>query len=188
MQEFMNSQRKSWMVWAIIALILMNLATWTMILIHTRQSENTGENVANSQVGEVNAVRYSGRYFRDVLGLDESQMDSFRKFNPVFRQTARQINSGLVRLKSGMLREMSASDCDTTRLNMLSDSIGFLHAQLKRETYRYYLQFKTICKADQQQKLDLVFSDLFDLNDESANFGQNGRGRDGQGRWHGNVR
>ena len=43
-----------------------------------------------------------------------------------------------------MLKEMAGETSDNARLDALSDSIGILHAELKKLTYRYYMDFKKI--------------------------------------------
>ena len=58
-----------------------------------------------------------------------------------------------------MLSEMAADNYDTIRLNTLSDSIGYLHADLKKVTYKYYLDIKNICDQQQQQKLEQLFAE-----------------------------
>ena len=60
-----------------------------------------------------------------------------------------------------MLTEMSEKNCDTNKLNLLSDSIGYLHADLKKLTYKYYLDFKNICNEQQQEKLEQLFGEMF---------------------------
>ena len=93
---------------------------------------------------------------------------------------ARSIIVGLAEKRKLMLSEMSAKNSDTVKLNALSDSIGILHAQLKRITYSYYLDIKSICDEKQQQKLELLFQEMF-VSDTPLGFpgkgGMNGNGR-----------
>jgi hypothetical protein len=77
-----------------------------------------------------------------------------------------------------MLIEMAAIKSDTSRLNMLSDSIGHLHSNLKKLTYGYYLDIKNICNPEQQKKLEQLFGEMF-TND--APMGFPGRGMHGGG-------
>ena len=80
-----------------------------------------------------------------------------------------------------MFLEMTAPECDTIKLNQLSDSIGYLHARLKKLTYGYYLHFREICDHQQQEKLKQLFSEMF------AAEKQMGPGRQGgmNGKQHG---
>ena len=167
------------MIWIIAALALMNLATIFTVLYHRNKSENEIIYTRVPAMSESSSVRFSGRYFRDELGLTREQMNEFSGFNPRFRQEAGRINMMLSEKRLSMLSEMSAENCDTCRLNVLSDSIGLLHAELKKATYIYYLDFKKICTSEQEEKLEQLFGEMFD-SDIPA--GPMGRGRQGGNR------
>jgi hypothetical protein len=117
------------------------------------------------------ADRFSGRYFRDQLGFDSKQMAQFQMFNPSFRNEARQINFALNGLRNSMLMEMSAENADSQKLNAISDSIGVLHSDLKKKTFRYYLQLKELCDPSQQVKLKELFREM--LGSDGPVGGQN---------------
>lgn len=173
----MKTQSKhTFLVWAVVILAVMNISTLATILFHKHYSNETVKNtVQNSQQLETDAEKFSGRYFRDKLNFDSEQMGKFRSFNPEFRQQARAITIELTQLRNQMHTEMSASNSDTSRLNALSDSIGLLHASLKKLTYKYYIDMKNICNTDQQKQLEQLFGALF-TNDQSMSFPQHGGG------------
>lgn len=169
------------MIWAIIVLAVMNLTTLITLLYHKNKSDITGEAAQVEQSGSENAsVKYSGRYFRDGLNLSSEQMKNFSEFNPVFRQNVSVINQSLNTLRRDMLDEMAKQNSDTNRLNNISDSIGYLHANLKKQTYQYYLNFKRICDEEQLLKLEQLFGEMFTSD---AGMGQNGRGGQGGRRY-----
>ena len=183
----MHSQKKqSWMVWAIVILGVMNLSTLITIVYHQGQARR--EEAAANQlpvVVETDAAKYSGRYFRDQLNLSPEKMNSFRELNPVFRRQAREINLELGRMRNEMLREMAARNPDTARLNELSDSIGKLHGTLKKITFRYYLDMKSLCNPDQQVKLEQIFGEVFSNDMLMGPPGQGpGMGRGRGPRWN----
>lgn len=172
-----TENKRSWMIWAIVVLAVMNLSTLGTILYHQYQSEKPAVNPDEAQKQlETDAEKFSGRYFRDKLNLDGSQMEQFRAINPVFRQQARAITVELASMRKQMLVELASSNSDTTKLNALSDAIGQLHSQLKKITYQYYLDMKGICNTEQQKLLSQLFSEMF-TNDSSMSFpGKGGRG------------
>ncbi len=179
-------KNQSWMVWAIVFLAVLNISTLATILFHQSQSKTIVANTtANQRQLEADAEAFSGRYFRDKLQLDNEQMNRFRTFNPVFRSQARVITVELGRLRREMLTEMSAAKSDTLRLAKLSDSIGILHRDLKKCTYRYYMDLKEICNETQRNQLHLLFNTLF-TND--APMAYPGRGGQGRGQGNGNGR
>ena len=172
----MNTGKKfNWMVWAILILAVLNISTILTIIYNQRKAvQNSAEYTGTES--EVGSVQYSGRYFRDYLNLDREQMDRFVEFNPVFRQSVRNINTELARNRQQMLIEMNTQFCDTSRLNALSDSIGRLHSDLKKLTYRYYLDIHDICDEQQREKLKQLFEGIL-----TCDFQMGQRGRGGQG-------
>jgi len=180
----MKTENKySLMIWAIVILAVMNFTTLMTILYHKYQSDKT-ETVSESDPKqlETDSEKFSGRYFRDQLNLSSEQLEKFKEMNPVFRPKARSITIELAKKRKQMLAEMSAVNSDTTRLNALSDSIGQLHSDLKKITYRYYMEIKGICDPEQQRKLEQLFGEMFTNDSQLGNPGGGGpRGRQ-QGR------
>jgi len=157
-----TENKKGWMVWAIVILAIMNVSTFLTIIIHSKNTLQSDTITKPEQVqSESASLKYSGRYFRDQLNLSRLQMERFTEFNPDFRQQAREINIELIRKRERMLSEMAAQNSDNIKLNMLADSIGYLHSDLKKLTYRYYLDIKNICDKQQQQKLEQLFGEMF---------------------------
>ena len=116
-----------------------------------------------------------GHYFHDQLSFNSEQMSRFVEFNPVFRENVSCINMNLNTLRQKMLSEMASGKYDTIRLNTLSDSIGILHANLKKVTYKYYLEIKNICDQQQQEKLEQLFSRMFANDSRMGQYGKGGQ-------------
>jgi|WetSurSiteA1Bulk_404760.scaffolds.fasta_scaffold06687_2 hypothetical protein len=167
----------SWMVWAIAVLAVMNLTTLITVVYHRNKSEEREMvSIPEQTKSESSSVKYSGRYFRDELKLSDEQMKKFSEFNPEFRQKVMSINQSLDKKREEMLIEMAEKNCDTNRLNLLSDSIGYLHASLKKQTYLYYMNFKRICNEQQQVKLEQLFGEIFSSDVQIGPKGRGGRG------------
>lgn len=150
------------MTWTIVLLALMNISTIVTIVYTRSQIKSRIDSNANGQMEtDRSAMKFSGRYFRDELGFDRSQMKEFASFNPGFRRQVHAINNKLMEQRRCMLKEMSAREVDTFRINQLCDSIGYVHAKLKKATCGYYLNIKDICNNSQQLKLEQLFNDVF---------------------------
>ena len=175
-----------WMIWVIVVLAVMNLTTLITILVQPGDIPDETIPALSEQAGSENeSVRYSGRYFRDQLNLTGDQMNRFSEFNPVFRNKVRNLNHELAKIKQQMMHEMAAEKIDTLKLNMLSDSIGHMHAGLKKLTYRYYMDFKEICDSDQQKKLEQMFGEMFATDNQPGQYMQRGRNGRGYGKGFG---
>jgi hypothetical protein len=148
------------MIWAILLLAVMNISTILTILYNRNQADKL-LNIPEQKLSENASAKFSGRYFRDHLGFNQQQMSRFVEVNPVFRRRVMGINTELADLRRRMLLEMSTGSSDTSRLNQLCDSIGHVHANLKKYTYQYYLDIKNICDKQQKVKLEQMFDEMF---------------------------
>lgn len=174
-------KRQSWLIWIIAALAVMNIATVATVMYNRKRSEKeiTARDTGRNQL-QTPSFRYSGGYFSDELGLDEEQMERFGQINPVFREQVWNINNDLNRLRQRMFSEMSAKNPDPVKLDSFADSIGLMHSDLKKVTYRYYVEISSICDAKQKEKFDEMFGAMF-INERGM--GQYGRGlQQGRGR------
>ncbi len=108
----MKTENKySWMVWAIVILAVMNIATIITVIYNRNQPERRKLLLENNQAqSETTSIRYSGRWFRDQLNFNSEQMARFVEFNPVFRGNVRNINMDLNLLRQKMLSEMAAEN------------------------------------------------------------------------------
>jgi lysyl-tRNA synthetase class I len=113
-----TENKRSWMIWAIVVLAVMNLSTLATIFYHQHQSNTS---IANTKQLEVDTEKFSGRYFRDQLNLSSNQMDKFREFNMIFRPQARAITIELAQKRKQMLTEMaSAQSVEEAHVQVLS--------------------------------------------------------------------
>lgn len=175
--------RTRMMIWAIVVLAVLNVTTILTIVYHRHDPGPEITVSGSGTIVEENAsVRFSGLWFRDELDLSAEQMNRFREFNPGFRQNVRDINLQLNDLRRKMLVGMSSSESDSTRLNSLADSVGYLHADLKKQTYRYYMNFKDICNEEQKVKLDNMFGEMFASDVQTGRYGPGGPYGRGRGR------
>jgi hypothetical protein len=173
---------RSLMIWVIVILALMNITTMATILYnHGRVEKQTAVDESGVSITGTEAAAYSGRFFCDRLGFSNSQMLEFREVNQPFRDRVREINSDLNRIRQTMLDEMSKEESDTILLSSLADSVGQLHSELKKETYRYYLSMKEICNGQQEETLKQIFGSMFSGDLPK---GRNGKGGE-QGRHRG---
>jgi hypothetical protein len=179
----MKTENKSWMIWAVVILAVMNIAT-IITVIYNRNQIREEKVVVESNLlkAEATSTGYSGRWFRDQLNFSNDQMARFVEFNPAFRENVRNINMDLNLLRQKMLSEMATEKCDTIRLNILSDSIGILHGNLKKVTYKYYIEIKNICDQQQQEKLEQLFGGMFVSDHRMGQYGKGGQQGRGRGR------
>jgi len=167
------------LTWTVVILVILNVSTVATILYHNYQEKIEKQNIVLDTQGQ-NPL--NGRYFRQTLGFTDAQMEVFRTVNHEFRPNANSIIIKIDSLKKEMFTEIKKPVSDTLRLNALALETGTLHAELKRETNRFYLKIKAVCTPEQLEKLEDAFSPLF-RNEPCTG---NGQGRQGRGRGQGN--
>ncbi len=157
----MNIKRQTY-IWIIAILAVFNLGTIAAILYHISNTtkENQATRAAFTTPGRDGMPRV-GRMMMEKLNLDSGQIPQFTDINYQFRQEGADITRKLNHLRIALMEGMSAEKPDTLYLNMLSDSVGIMHAQLKKETYRYYLNLNKICNQQQKDSLKRYFEDEF---------------------------
>lgn len=173
----MKADNSRTLIWIIVLLVVFNVSTLATIgyhIVKSNRGDDGGQNLTPSK-GNV-AVQYNGRFFRDSLNLSHEQMDKFRGINHHFRSDANDITLLLTKLRQRMMQNMSGAKPDTILLNNLSDSIGVLHARLKRDTYQYYLDIRGICNNEQQVKLKAIFEKIFS-SESSIGCSNDGKGQ-----------
>jgi hypothetical protein len=143
------------LVWAVIILITTNLSMAFSFLYFKRIPKTNNHSSEKTKV-EMPAEKRT-RFFREQLGLDINQLDSFRTFNRNFNFVSRGITFQLESLRTEMVTEMGKEKPDEIKLDSIANSIGMLHTKLKRLTIDYYLDMKRMCSKDQQEKLNAIF-------------------------------
>lgn len=157
-----TESKLKWLVWTVVILAILNISTLGTILYHRYFTSDRNDAVSIRKMRPKNDTEnFSGRYFRDKLDLDKDQMEKFRSINSDFRQKAHEVTLELFRIRKEMLNQLSMSESDTVKLSLLSDSVGMLHGELKKLSFRYYLDVKNICRPEQQKKLQYIFKDVF---------------------------
>jgi hypothetical protein len=66
------------------------------------------------------------------------------------------IFASLEQKRIAMIEELSKPKPDSLILFKLSDEVGVLHAQMKRETVKQLLRLRSICNPNQIEKLNIL--------------------------------
>ncbi|MBL0147167.1 MAG: hypothetical protein IPP48_17145 [Chitinophagaceae bacterium] len=135
-------QKTQILKWLVVILVLLNIATISTILFHNykMQNKNIDNTIAINTGYGTNML--NGRFFRQTLGFNQQQMDSFRNINQAFRPNAMDLTYRIDSVKEKMFIELQKTAPDTIVLHAMSAQIGELHSQLKYKTGMFYLRLK----------------------------------------------
>jgi len=146
------------LIWAVIILIALNMATQLYLYFHTHQSTS----LAKGSLEEISkdSVGRGAIFFGEQLGLNMEQMESFREIHREYNRSANQITRNLEMLRIEMIRELGEKHPDLQKINQTNHDFGKLHEELKNQTANYYLELKRICTPEQQQRLQQIFETI----------------------------
>ena len=142
----------------VVLLLILNLTTVGTILYNKYKKGAEDKSIVLNEAGN---NMLNCHFIKESVGFDQKQMQAFRTANLEFRPKANRIIAQIDTLKNSMFSELKKTKSDTLKLNALANQTGALHAELKRETNRFYLKIKTMCSPEQLKKLQSTFSPLF---------------------------
>ena len=146
------------LTWIIAVLLATNLSMGISFLYHKQQDKKFMEQQEEAAI-EVPSERRT-RFFREQLNLGQDQIDTFRELNRNYNKTAWRVTHQLEVLRAEMVREMGKETPREKTLESISEQIGKLHTNLKKETIDYYMQMKEVCNEEQQIKLNEIFMSM----------------------------
>lgn len=146
------------LIWIIVVLLATNLSMGISFLYHKQQDKKFIEQQEEVAI-EVPSQRRT-RFFREQLNLRQDQVDIFRELNRNYNRTAWRVTHQLEALRVEMIRELGKENPREKTLESISEQIGELHTNLKKETIDYYLQMKEVCNEEQQIKLNEIFMSM----------------------------
>ena len=175
-------RKTQFLIWAVIILFAMNVATIVAIVVNRNQAVKTETANRQNPPNDPDAIRF--HFFAQELGLSPDQMDAFRNANRTFNPRVRQLSMEMADMRREMVNELGKDNPDREKLDSLAAAFGDLHKQLKEQTIHYYLELRSICTPEQQQQLHVLFRTMLNPNNDLP-MHRYGRGwRHGRG-WRG---
>lgn len=151
-------------IWIIAILLATNLSMGISFLYHKHQDKQLLEQMEETNI--VVPAQRRTRFFREQLNLGHNQMDTFRKLNQTFNRTAWDITHQLEFLRIEMVSELGKDNPNKKKLDSISNEIGKLHTQLKKETIDYYMSMREECNETQRKKLNEIFMSMLKKNED----------------------
>jgi len=157
MENKVSTNKK--LVWAIVALALLNIATISTVFwrnyfdesghFDKRHYERHGENP--------HRMKY---LIKNKLNFSDTQFARFEVFDSIFKVQSKQCFVRMKDIRVGMLNEMTSENPDTAKLMEYSAALGQQHILLKKHLIELYFNVKSICTKEQQQKLSMIFKNM----------------------------
>ena len=135
---------KNTLIWVIIILLAINVATITTIIIFM-----TSHGKFPPPVMERGKP---ASFFNKELGLSPMQKKNFDLIHSKFSEKSLGIIQELDSLRYEMMNELSNEEPDSLKLDKIAEEIGLGHAKLKKETINHFLLMRKTCDGGEQRK------------------------------------
>ena len=141
--------KKRLVVLLIVFLLIINVAAISTIVFHRYFISDRvfGEKKIENPVG----------FMRKALSLDSKQEKIFKSLNSDYQKKSAKTLKSLKMKRVEMLEEISLPDPNIEQLDKIADEIGVLHADLKKQTIKNFLDMKENCTPEQQQKFKQMY-------------------------------
>ena len=141
-------------IWTIVVLaVIIVTAVITTLILHYSCKNTPPQPLRFHDVNRLMHAELSLTPEQD-LKIDSIQKD-FRKINhPLFKEIEKK--------KEQMTEELEKQKPDTALLYQLSNDIGNLHNKLKHQALKNLLQIRSICNAQQIEKLNVITMKLLE--------------------------
>lgn len=150
--------KRFWLILGLAALTVINVTAMVTTLVTRSDKE-----CEFTDLGHPEKIRkQSARFLKKELGLDNDQQKAFKAYAREHREVARSFFREMMTIQQSIMAQMAAQNPDTTMLDSLSAETGRIHAALKKQTIRHFLQLKSITRPDQQEKVLKFFERLIE--------------------------
>jgi protein CpxP len=146
------------LIWLIIILLIINISAITTIFLGIRIRDK--KDIRQFPPKIEYHRHHEGKFFDRSLNLTEEQRQYFKKSKHKFYSEAKKIAGQMHKKRVEFINELASDKPDTLKLQAIAEEIGSLHIKLKYQTYKHYLDMKSICTKEQEEKLINIFKSM----------------------------
>jgi Spy/CpxP family protein refolding chaperone len=151
------------LIWLIMILLIINISA-IITVIYSIKATNEFRNDKRMYHRKEYSRYHSGRSFKDDIELSEKQHQHFIATKHKFFKEAGRISEQMHKKRVEFINEITSDNPDTIKIREIANEIGSLHAKLKYQTYKHYIEMKSVCDKEQEEKLMLMFKSM--LNED----------------------
>lgn len=141
--------KKSWLTWAIVLLLLGNLATMVVFWMDRRQNRPP-------------AAGHPSEFLIQQLKLDAQQQKQFQQLVAEHQQAVRSLRQAMKEKKEALYQLLKSNATDSSA-TVAATAIGATMQSIDLATYQHFKKLRAICKPDQQQQFDAIILDVVSM-------------------------
>lgn len=105
----------------------------------------------------------SNHFLKKELQFTDAQYQKYLEMNQAVTDHYQGINEVMCENHNKYLLELSKPDPSLKTIDSLSRVIGYVHVGLKKYTARHFLNIKSLCKPEQEEKLENLIKDMLNI-------------------------
>ena len=151
------------LIWLVMILLIINISAVITIFYSIKERNKL---IINKRFlpDKAQIYHHKEKSFRNCMNLDEKQHEHFISAKDNFFLEAKKITGQMHDKRVEFINEMASENPDTIKIREIANEIGSLHAKLKYETFKHYINMKSVCNKDQEEKLMHLFRSM--LNED----------------------
>lgn len=151
--EFQKKNRI--MIWTITVLLIMNIATLALLWFSQFKKPKPFP-----PPGTQESLMEGVKFLEKELNLSEIQIQQFIESRNKHANQSKEIHDKIYRLKKEILDEVFKPVPDSLKIQRLRNEIGQQQSEFERYLFKHFLELKSYCRPEQQEKLKLFLNDI----------------------------
>ena len=125
-------------------------------------------NNKDSKVSDNSATEYykSDAFLKDALNLTEEQYEEISRMDQKIFRVYQNILDMQCASNFRLMELLSSKNPDPHAMDSIAKQIGHLHAGLKRQTIRHFMNIKSICTEEQSLLLEQLIKEMMNLENQ----------------------
>ena len=147
------------LIWLVIILLIINISA-VITIFYSIKERNEFLNNRRYLPDKAQMHHHKEKSFRSFMDLDEKQREHFSSAKHKFFLEAKKITGQMHEKRVEFMNEMASANPDTLKITEIANEIGSLHAKLKYQTFKHYIDMKSVCDKKQEERLMHLFRSM----------------------------
>ncbi len=148
------------LIWLVIILLIINISAVITILYSIKARNELRFSAGKFSHDKEFIHHHPGKSFKNCMNLNELQHQQFRTAKHRFFLEAGKLSGQMHEKRIEFINELASDKPDTIKIQEIANEIGSLHAKLKYQTYKHYIEMKSVCTKEQEEKLINLFKSM----------------------------
>jgi len=148
-------EKNKFLIWSVVILIILNIGSLGFLWYKQALRPAQPPTPLDSQINP-------DKFLETELRLTADQIDAFHALRRKHQEATAAMRHDIHKFSKDIVDELYKSHPDTARVTALAEAIGRKQAEFERALYDHFSNLKSICNADQQDRLHGLLFEFLD--------------------------